>query len=292
MTAFWEKRTEKVRRPFLLSSLLFLVIIATQAFAGTAAAQGSQIIINDINNELSSTQKAALIKLVEKQIVFHRAHAYFKTPVVLKIRLFSSDQDYIAYFRNTLKGKGPMSPTGYFAHKTHELIVNKTKRGYFRTLLHEAQHAIFRLTGAKAPKWLNEGLSSFFDQTYVENGTIFIKANKEKADKVKKYAERNELTPLRKLISLTDKEWKSQFEQKNFKYYAECWSLVYFMVVDRQARQRHDLIMILRDLRKGSKVTVAQAINQRYPGGVNALERDWRRFIGTTNFGQKIKYES
>jgi hypothetical protein len=151
---------------------------------------------------------------------------------------------------------------------------------------------VFRLTGARAPKWLNEGLSSFYDQTYVENGTIYVKADKRKAAKVKKLLADNELTPLRKLLALTPKDWKSQFEQKNFKYYAECWSLVFFFVMDKQARQRHDLVMILRDLGKGSKVTVTHAVNQRYPGGIRALERDWREFIRKSNFDQRLVYSS
>lgn len=267
--------------------LLVLIIVVTLVFA--AAAHSSQVVINDINRTLSSAEKASLMKLVEKQVIFHRAHSHFKTPVVLNIRLFSSTNEYLAYQKTISKS---LSTSGFYSIKKNELIVNKTKKDYFQILLHESQHAIFRLTGAKAPKWLNEGLSTFFDQTYVDNGVVFIKADKRKAARVKKYLDRNELTPLHKLVALSQKDWESQFKDKKFKYYDECWSLIYFLAMDKQARQRHDLIMILRDLKKGSKVSVLQAINRRYRGGVDALERDWHHFIRNSGFGQKLRYSS
>jgi hypothetical protein len=63
-------------------------------------------------------------------------------------------------------------------------------------------------------------------------------------------------------------------------------------MVDKQSRQRHDLVTILRDLKKGSKASTLQAINRRYPGGISALERDWHEFIRSSNFKQKLRYQS
>jgi hypothetical protein len=272
---------------FMKRSILLLTIILAMSLVLVVTAYGSQVVINDINQSLSAAEKTSLMKLVEKQIIFHRAHANFKVPVVLNIRLFASAQDYQAYQKQI---SASTSTSGFYSSKKNELIVNKTKRNYFQILLHESQHAIFRLTGAQAPKWLNEGLSTFFDQTYVDNGVIFIKADKRKAARVKRYLNRNELTPLRKLVALSQKEWEGQFKDKKFKYYDECWSLIYFLVMDKQARQRHDLINILRDLKKGTKGSTLQAINRRYPGGLNALERDWHQFIRNSSFGQKLRY--
>ena len=155
-----------------------------------------------------------------------------------------------------------------------------------------ALHAIFRVTGTKAPKWLNEGLSEFFAQSYEESGTVFVKADAGQAKRVKKLLELNKLTPIRTLVNLSDKGWDSQFKANNFKYYAECWSLIYFLMVDKQSRQRHDLVNILRDLKKGSKLSTFDAINRRYPGGIAALERDWHAFIGSSSFNMKVRYQT
>jgi hypothetical protein len=275
----------------ILRTLLLSVFVATQIFvlAATADCSNGNIVINDINRTLSASEKASLITLVEKQIRFHRTHSGFKTPVTLNIRLFTTKNDYVAYRKQNSTSP---SDSGYYSNRKKEIVTHKATKGYFKTLLHESQHALFRLTGAKAPKWLNEGLSQFFEQSYVENGTIFIKAGERDAAKVKKYRERNSLTPLSKLVNLTDKEWDSQFKGKEFQYYYECWSLIYFLMTNKNSRDRHDLVYILRDLKKGSKLTTLQAINHRYPGGINALERDWREFIKNSNFKIKIRYPS
>jgi hypothetical protein len=275
--------------PSLLRPLLLFAVIAALVFVIAGTANCGEVTINDINRALSAAEKTALMTLVEKQMRFHRTHFSFRPPVVLNIRLFKTEKEYVAY-----RDKNSTSPsnTGYYAGKKNEIVANKTVKSYFETLLHESQHALFRLTGTKAPKWLNEGLSQFFEESYEENGIVFVKAAGKKAAKVKKLLELNKLTPLRKLVSLSDKEWDSQFKEKDFKYYFECWSLIYFMMVDKQSRQRHDLVMILRDLKKGSKYSTLQAINRRYKGGISALERDWHEFIRSSNFKQKLRYQS
>jgi hypothetical protein len=274
----------------MVKSIFILFFIAVQIFLIAATADCAEVIINDINRALSSSEKAALINLVGKQIQFHRSHSRLKTPVVLNIRLFSSDNAFLAY-RNK-NDSWCMSDSGYFVNARREIVVNRTKKKYFENLLHESQHLLFLLTGTKEIKWLNEGLSDFFDRAYVENGTVFIKSDETWVAYVKKNHAANKLTPLRKLVTISDKDWDAQFRANNYKYYAECWSLVFFLIMDNQSRKRHDLVYILRDLKKGSKLSTIAAINRRYPGGISALERDWRKFIASSNFSQKIKYSS
>ena len=272
-----------------LRAVKLLILTMALLFTISAAAHSSDIIINDINHTISNAEKKLLQNLIDKQIRFHRTHYTFREPVVLNIRLFATNKEFLAY-RD--KDSGSQSNTGWYSSKKKEIVVNKTKREYFQVLLHEAQHAIFRSTGTKAPKWLNEGLSEFFAQSYEENGTVFVKADVDQARKVKRYRERNNLTPLSKLVNLSDKGWDSQFKANNFKYYAECWSLIYFLMVDKQSRQRHDLVNILRDLKKGSRLSTLDAINRRYPGGIAALERDWQAFIGSSSFNVKVRYQT
>ncbi len=274
---------DAILRATLLLTLALVMLLAI------AAAACSDVVINDINKTLSRSEKATLMNLVDKQIRFHRTHYMFREPVVLNIRLFTTNKEFLAY-RD--KNPGSKSNTGWYSSKKQEIVVNKTKKEYFQVLLHESQHAIFRVTGTKAPKWLNEGLSEFFAQSYEESGTVFVKADAGQAKRVKKLLERNKLTPIRTLVNLSDKGWDSQFKANNFKYYAECWSLIYFLMVDKQSRQRHDLVNILRDLNKGSKHSTFDAINRRYPGGIAALERDWHAFIGSSNFNMKVRYQT
>jgi hypothetical protein len=276
------------RSRFLLS-LLLLSVFTALSFVFAAPAQCSQVIINDLNNNLSADEKASLTRLAEILVLFHRAHSNFKTPVVLNVRLFLSTKAFRAYQK---KISDSTSPGGFYSGRKNELVVNGTVKNYTRIILHEAQHAIFSLTGVKSFIWLDEGLSTFFDEAYLDQGVIYIRSDRTKMKTVKRALSNNKLTPLRRLLALPQRAWNGQFAKKDFKYYFEAWSLIFYLMMDKEARQRQDLIMIMGDLRQGSPVTVLQSINRRYPGGIDALERDWRKFIGASNFRQKLRYNS
>ncbi len=98
--------------------------------------------VEDLNGTLSATDKAWLKEMIRIQMQFHGLHTPQQDPLVVKVSLWESGADFKNYQARI--SKTSTSSKGFYSVSRRELVVNKSKLDYRKTLAHEAQHLIIR----------------------------------------------------------------------------------------------------------------------------------------------------
>jgi hypothetical protein len=100
----------------------------------------------------------------------------FSPELVVKIRIFENYEAYKKYIRK-VSPSTTGSNVGLYIHKLREAIVwkNKDENSFFNTVFHETSHLLLRSSIDNCPKWINEGLSEYFEYMDVSQDEVQIR---------------------------------------------------------------------------------------------------------------------
>ncbi len=87
-----------------------------------------------------------------------------------------------------------------------------------------------------------------------------------------------EALSLEELLALENGQWHLLDSGASYLAYTQAWSLVTFLM--EQDARRGSLRRMLAGLRKRPETTAAVLARRHYPGGLAALEREWREWLG------------
>jgi hypothetical protein len=202
--------------------------------------------------------------------------------IELNIRLY---EDRTAYQHYAQSVSGPVSANagGFYTTLTHEAVTYRHAEDSttLAVLRHESVHVIAAgIIGTGIPVWLNEGLAEYFELLHVagQYGEVSLSQSSHKLA-------RDTLSrgyPAR----LTD---FLQLGQTNFydnrmmtAHYALASSLIFFLLDSRHGSDA--LASLMRAQADDPCTTIEHAgwLEHSYPGGVAALERDFRAWLQNT----------
>lgn len=234
-------------------------------------ANAATIDIQDVNHVLSDVQKERARKIVDRMLVFHETHLKLQGELIVPVRLVPEEE-----FEQARKQVAPgiHTDSGFYSERKNEIFINRDKK-YFGTLIHEVQHFVLRSGFQKPPKWLNEGLSEYFENSYIsKNGEICIKEQNGKRARVCKWIEsENHILP--GLFKLTKDDWANNNASTEFRPSSLSWSLIYFLMSTPERRTKLDGIMM--DM-QDAKLNLDSVFEKYFAGGIEGLEKDWREF--------------
>lgn len=202
----------------------------------------------------------------------------------VKITIFGDKGEFLKYQKEQLGSI--ISESGYYSNRYRETVVLQTKntkktkdaKEMVGTVFHETNHLILRYNIPWCPKWVNEGLSEYFKgmNVFGENRRVYLHTNR---GKWCKYWLKNGFPiEIDKYISMSHDEWMKFRSKDSNAAYTIGYSLVYYMM--SRSKTEGVLREILWGYKKTGKDTNSiEIINQNYPGGVEKLERDWRKWI-------------
>ncbi|MCI0587983.1 MAG: tetratricopeptide repeat protein [Planctomycetes bacterium] len=216
--------------------------------------------------------------------VFEKFYAPFglekRTDNAVKARLFSGYDEFVE-FRDKDVGEKPWS--AYFSRSLNSLVAyhDPRDRRLLHTLFHEVQHQFLaRFTGA-APKWLNEGLSEYFEGWRIgKEGSFEPAPHLYDLHVLQASLKRGKSLPLETLVSLSPEAFVEFAKQQpglppNL-HYATSWGLVYYLVSLAPPEEKPLLGEYLKALNaKGSKAEKARI----GIGDWKAFEARWREAI-------------
>jgi hypothetical protein len=260
---------------------------ASRAVRQVSVIQDAGITIEDLNGTLSASQEDDLKDMLRLQMLFHEQHTPWTAPLSVKVSLWESNTDFKDYQRRI--SKNSTSPKGFYSRSRQELVVNKSQSAYLKTLAHEAQHMLVRRDGFRPPKWLNEGLSEYFEEmTQDSSGDVFVAAQPWRSKRLRQWLEAGELPPLSQFLNRSSAEWKVQDEKVPYLSQTLSWGLVYFLMETPQGR--NTLLETIKDLKQGQHDgDSARALNAHY--ALSQLEQDFYRFIPEIPAQQKYLQE-
>jgi len=211
-----------------------------------------------------------VLRVVARELGLNNAH-----PVHVNLTIALRDSDFAAYSERFAKGLATMG--GFYSFIGNEAVVRWTDTAQtLATARHEIAHLALGNWVGQTPLWLNEGLAQVVER--LEFRQSFARAG----------APRAEIAYLRRLHQdgrLPGLEWLLTSGQEDWRRlglaiaYPSAWSLVQFLIQDAQGQR------ILRDYLSTLAVQRCQPVDHRallaslYPGGLDVLEADWRRWL-------------
>lgn len=237
------------------------------------------IMIEDINQVLTKDEKFELEAVIEKIITFHKRHLAISSHLILPTRIFISKEKYKEY-QNEISWTAK-SNTGFYSVAKKELVIFKSKY-YLKTIIHEAQHYVLGTEFSRPPAWINEGLSEFFEEGYLKNNQLFVRAQSKKRKLLKKWLKKGKLPDLSTFVNLTHQEWNKDPKVS----YTVSWGLIYFLMNSEDGRST--LSSTIEALKHSKYRDCNSVLDSNYKGGMDALSKDFDLFINNMPRKQKI----
>ena len=235
-----------------------------------------------------------MTKPVERAIVFgisRLADTYkdtfgFRLPDNFKVRvtIICGEEKFKEYQEKQI-GK-VISETGYFSGRDWETVVlqpkdsKKTKdaKEMIGVVFHEANHMMMAWCVPWCPDWLNEGLSEYFEGLNVmgENRRVYLQEARSKWCKL--WSRKGFPIELREYLSLSHDQWMGLRGRDINAAYTIGYSLIYFMM-SRESTEKVLKELLWEFKRYGLEADSVKIINENYPGGLEKLERNWKKWI-------------
>lgn len=177
---------------------------------------------------LVSNLKSAQLEDIKKNIISVSYNAfykdYFKEPpqYVTTIYLFKNREDYFHYSRRYFN-ETPNTPYGYYRSTEHVILINIASGT--GALVHEMSHALMESEFPAVPTWFNEGFASLFEQSRIENGSLFG-LNNWRYSILKQAINTNNTVPLNALLRTTNDQF---YDDKDGYNYAEARYICYYL---------------------------------------------------------------
>lgn len=262
------------------SRLLLLPLLC--AFCQSAACRES-LEIDDLHKALTPEDISKLTVIFERLLAFHTTHLKLETPLRFPVRVFESKEQYRQYQKKI--STTARSGSGFYSSSRKEMVIYKNAR-YFNTTVHEGQHLILRSKLRNPPKWLNEGLSEFYEEAFLEGEQVFVKAQSGKSQRLRQWKKEGSLPALSAFLALDNDEWKARNIKPDNRSSTVSWGLVYFLMSTEDGRTI--LSRTIRDLAKDQKEDASTILGGHYSGGIATLERDFHLFLAQIPPRQEI----
>lgn len=184
--------------------------------------------------------------------------------------------------REYVRNGGPRQAGGHYEPDFRILQLFKYPKhdDTVAVLNHEAFHQFIHDYIERAPQWFNEGVADYFGAfEYRQNRERVVpRPNSDRLRVIKSAIRRKICPPPTDLMLMTQAE---MYDPKMAGiYYAQAWSLVYFMLEGKKPRYRRVLSGYFRALLKGKDIE--EAYKQTFAKiNMKRFEREWKSFTNS-----------
>lgn len=179
-------------------------------------------------------------------------------------------------------GKDRVDLAGFFLRapdKNYILVRLDAEESHaYANVYHEYTHYMLRKADGWLPLWLNEGLAQFYENTDIDDKTVWLgQANMEEL----KFLGRNDLLPIETLLKVDGRSPYYRDEQKGSVFYAESWALTHFLIVSDRIQGAHRMHDYAERLAQGEDaVTAAREVF----GDLDKLQRGLSDYVMQQKF--------
>ncbi len=235
-----------------------------------------------VQYELSEGDRKEIIKGVKK--VYKAFTTWFGWPIKpkepIKIKIFGKYSDFLAYQRST---DGRHVSNRSFYHLLRKEIVmlgTRFNEETVRTLFHEATHAIFHMRHGIVPLWLDEGLAMAFSAIEPEARGLKLSLPVAYHDFVRAKLREGTLLSFGEYLQISNRQWRTSGQVVESTYYRVAWSMMMFMLSSKQGSEALENIITQLDRSRWWQTNnLAGHFARHYPGGLDRLDKNWRRWI-------------
>jgi tetratricopeptide (TPR) repeat protein len=231
--------------PPLLLLRAGLLLLLTNAFAGLAWPKESWVEVRSPNFTIISNGGEKDARKVADQFeqfreVFHYTFPNLRVELGKPLIIFAvKNEDSLKILLPAYWIKGHAHPAGIYVpgEDRHFVAVRTDIEGPnpYEVIYHEYTHAIMNLNFRDLPIWLGEGLAELFGNSVIHNKDVEI--GKASGYHLKEL-QQGRLIPIDVLLQV-DGESPYYNEQNRVSiFYAECWAIVHYLLMDPEAKKR------------------------------------------------------
>jgi Protein of unknown function (DUF1570) len=186
-----------------------------------------------------------------------------------------------------------LEPASYLSDKSlplHGVFVGDGETNYilmrldaqagnpYPVVYHEYTHLFLREADQKLPLWLNEGLAEFYQNTEIyEDHVVLGQPDQQHLMLLRE----QKLLPLAALFNIDEKSPYYLEEKKGAVFYAECWALTHYLMLQDYAAKTSKVPQYTRLLKDNVDAVTAAT---RVFGDLRKLQRDLEAYIAQTSF--------
>lgn len=202
---------------------------------------------------------------------------YKKLPV--KIHVLSNEAEYHQYVQQ-ISGERPLNSLGVYLPASHEIAVFIHPESHggvsstYRTIKHEASHAILHSLAERMPNWLNEGMAEQMETLEQQQGQFVIARHN--ANRRQVLRRREQLLAADTFIEIDSRSWRHGLNNGRPNQ-AMAGQLVYLAL--SKSYGRSFITRLLQDYKRGVNLRSFYLLNQHYIGGVSAFKLHWQQWL-------------
>jgi hypothetical protein len=224
----------------------------------------------------------------------------FPKDLTVKIRVYRNLDDYKAYTSQV--ASSPISShIGLYIHRLQEIVVwqGPDPDRFAKTVFHETSHLLLRSQTHYCPRWLNEGLSEYFEELDLTSATPVVHSQPAKDKRMKKRLPEGHVPALESYLTQTNRQWSREDNHSDAPR-TMAWSLVYYLMDSPKGQL---VIKDMLDYYRAQPVDTAQSLRVvntfaeldsfAFPRAETAVsfEGDWREWVAQERQEQPIAAE-
>lgn len=202
---------------------------------------------------------------------------YKKLPV--KIHVLKDVAEYHAYVEK-ISGYKPKNSLGVYLSRLHEIAVfihpelYGGKDSTYRTIKHEASHAILHALAERIPRWLNEGMAEQMETMSFQRGQFRIEQHR--ANRQTILMKKDGLMPADSFIEIDGNLWAKGLTD-GLPNQAMAGQLVYLSL--SKSYGRSFITRLLQDYKRGVRQRAYYLLDEHYIGGTSAFNLHWQQWL-------------
>lgn len=196
-------------------------------------------------------------------------------PVHVKLRIIEGDAQFAAYSERFAKGLATMG--GFYSFNGNEAVVRWTDLAQTLTAArHEIAHLALGNWVGLTPLWLNEGLAQVVERLEFRHSFARAEAPEAEVLYLRRLHAEGRLPALGWLLTSEQDDWRRAGFEISYPY---AWSLVHFLIQDTEGSRILRAYLSELAVKRCQAVDHLALLSALYPGGLDTLETDWRRWL-------------
>lgn len=201
-----------------------VLLILSGIFIGSSLF-AQKLVFNEVGFKLSQKERQEIQLLANYEAMLY--DNLFSTTkndsLTISLNIYKKATDYR---KNAEQLDANKSSLGFYSPQTKQIYVYKAQ-DFMSTVVHEMGHAFMQNNMPNPPRWLNEGISEFFESLEVVNNAVTVYKH---AERIKKVQNGLDAFNLRGIVSASPASWNGK-ETENM--YTASYSIVFFMMMTK-----------------------------------------------------------
>ncbi len=224
------------------------------------------------NDELKRIQNDVnAVYLFYKRIFYFD---FYKT-VPVSINIFPSQREYQAYVEK-VTGQSGSNSLGVYITSLEQIAVfmDEDRDRVFRTIKHEASHAVINSETKYITAWFNEGLAELIEFLEIEDDRIVLYAHNYNQKAMEYYSAQ---VSLKDYFAIDSNEWRAGDMGRAPYLRAMAGELLYYLMSNPS--RRIFVSQLLHEYKQGSRYKTSHLFENHYFGSVESMDKRWKEWI-------------